>query len=514
MPPQLPGKALGASGTIVTHCTGGLNQQRFQVVTSAVVARLANAALEDPQLNTHKAWNDASKLSDIFDVPFLREKLASIVKFAPDDDLKPSGKVTPPIGASAEWWQKRMPAVLTRVHKVEIPSLYKRLNVSYYSLPQPARYLWCYVNFHALKFVDKIEELATRLHDRLGGKYVAVHMRLEEDMLSKLGPACLPENMDNVTKMELAEQITTFAKEVWGEGWKGLDPKTALQRGKCPMTERQVIEVLLALGLSTNSTVYVAGGTPHPVFTTPNSTVEFLREEHPQQAIPKVVRKEDILTVEEHNWLKDSPSKMAALDYLLSLYSDVFVRTIGGNMGHSLSVHRSYLGRYTLQPNKQALWSIAEGGWRFGMRGFFEEVRDAHPGTDLRWMHSPMIRKGMYRYRYVDERVDASIVALGIDHEAKHCLCKEGNADRDTALYRNSPGSVASDAGNSARPSRTNNPKDRQASPARLDPEDQAFTDAEGEAAWDSPENVDSLHSSDEDDPTNGVAESDIDVLE
>ena len=66
----------------------------------------------------------------------------------------------------------------------------------------------------------------------------------------------------------------------------------------------------------------------------------------------QVIRKEDILNPEEKEWLKDSPSKMAAVDYLLSLYADVFVRTIGGNMGHSLSVHRSYLGRYTLSPNK------------------------------------------------------------------------------------------------------------------------------------------------------------------
>jgi hypothetical protein len=32
---------------------------------------------------------------------------------------------------------------------------------------------------------------------------------------------------------------------MWGEKWKGIDADSAQQREKCPMTERQVIEVLL-----------------------------------------------------------------------------------------------------------------------------------------------------------------------------------------------------------------------------------------------------------------------------
>ena len=82
-----------------------------------MVARLANAVLMDPQLNTHKAWKDASVLSDIFDVNFLRNRLSTIVKIAPEvapsdeetsaqrlERLKPIGKITPPVGASAEWY--------------------------------------------------------------------------------------------------------------------------------------------------------------------------------------------------------------------------------------------------------------------------------------------------------------------------------------------------------------------------------------------------------------------------
>jgi len=63
----------------VTHCLGGLNQQRFQVVESVLVAWLTNSILVDPLLGMHLAWNDESKLSEIFDTDHLHAKLASVV---------------------------------------------------------------------------------------------------------------------------------------------------------------------------------------------------------------------------------------------------------------------------------------------------------------------------------------------------------------------------------------------------------------------------------------------------
>ena len=59
------------------------------------------------------------------------------------------------------------------------------------------------------------------------------------------GPVCLPRNLDANLKAKLAVEITAFARRVWGQERKGIDADRAQQRGKCPMTERQVIEVLL-----------------------------------------------------------------------------------------------------------------------------------------------------------------------------------------------------------------------------------------------------------------------------
>ena len=108
----------------------------------------------------------------------------------------------------------------------------------------------------------------------------------------------------------------------------------------------------------------------------------------------------------------------------------------------------------------------------------------------------------MDRYRYVDKRVDKSIVALGIDKEAKHCLCKDGDAGRDTALYRNYLGKNNTQAESPATPLRTmgiNGLAYRE--------EDDNLPDINGET----PKNADSLF--DEDGIVDDRAESDIAVI-
>eukprot|EP00238_Polyblepharides_amylifera_P015428 CAMPEP_0196600672 /NCGR_PEP_ID=MMETSP1081-20130531/95511_1 /TAXON_ID=36882 /ORGANISM="Pyramimonas amylifera, Strain CCMP720" /LENGTH=103 /DNA_ID=CAMNT_0041926521 /DNA_START=651 /DNA_END=959 /DNA_ORIENTATION=- len=101
--------------------------------------------------------------------------------------------------------------------------------------------------------------------------------------------------------------------------------------------------------------------------------------------IPKVVHKQDLLSSKDLGLLGGSASKLAAVDYLVCLYAEVFMPTLGGNMGHQLRVHRSYLGRYNLFPNKEALAQIYSEGGRFGLGDFNQEVRASHPSVDLRW---------------------------------------------------------------------------------------------------------------------------------
>ncbi|KAI5348416.1 hypothetical protein L3X38_001303 [Prunus dulcis] len=59
------------------------------------------------------------------------------------------------------------------------------------------------------------------------------------------------------------------------------------------------------------------------------------------KAYPKLVRKETLLEPSDLRFFQNHSSQMAALDYLVSLESDIFVPTYDGNMAKVVEGHRS-----------------------------------------------------------------------------------------------------------------------------------------------------------------------------
>lgn len=90
--------------------------------------------------------------------------------------------------------------------------------------------------------------------------------------------------------------------------------------------------LLRALGAKNSSRIYIAGGEPF------GGTIA---QESLAAEFPKIVKKEMLATEAELSPFVNKSSALAAIDYLVSLSSDVFIPSHGGNMGRALRVLES-----------------------------------------------------------------------------------------------------------------------------------------------------------------------------
>ncbi|XP_022843040.1 O-fucosyltransferase 34-like, partial [Olea europaea var. sylvestris] len=197
-------------------------------------------------------------------------------------------------------------------------------------LPFEIQKLRCRVNFHSLRFTARIEEMGRKLVRilRQNGPFLVLHLRYEMDMLSFSGctRGCSNEEVDELTRMR-------HANPWWKE--KAIDSELKRREGLCPLTPEEAALVLTALGIDHNVQIYIAAG-------------EIYSQERRLRplaaAFRNLVRKEKLLEPSELQFFQNHSSQMAALDYLISLESDIFVPTYDGNMAKVVEGHRRYLG--------------------------------------------------------------------------------------------------------------------------------------------------------------------------
>lgn len=163
--------------------------------------------------------------------------------------------VMPPVSWSNEKYYLKQILPLFRKHKV-VHFNKTDARLANNGLPVELQKLRCRVNYNALKFTPRIEELGRRLVKMLQEKvffYIVLHLRYEMDMLAFSGctHGCTEEEANELTQMRYAYP--------W---WKVKEIKSEQKRleGLCPLTPEETALVFKALGFDKNTQIYIAAG--------------------------------------------------------------------------------------------------------------------------------------------------------------------------------------------------------------------------------------------------------------
>ncbi|XP_057523412.1 O-fucosyltransferase 10-like isoform X1 [Amaranthus tricolor] len=348
------------NGYLIVDANGGLNQQRSSICNAVAVAGFLNATLVIPRLEYHNVWQDSSHFDDIYDEQHFIDTLSSVVRVTreiPSNimerfhyNISDVPIIQVPAWSPINYYLEEVYPILRNQGVVRIAPFANRLSMY---VPPDIQYLRCLANYKSLKFASPVSTLAKKLIKRMmeksprtDGKYVSVHLRFEEDMVAF---SCCIYDGGKKERFEM-----DYVRE---KGWKGkfrrrgttINPGLNRVSGKCPMTPVEVGMMLRGMGFANDTIIYLASG---KLYKEKRYLAPLL------EMFPLLYTKESLATPEELAYFKGYSSRLAALDYVVCLFSDVFLTTQGGNFPHFLMGHRRYLyGGHakTIKPNKQKL---------------------------------------------------------------------------------------------------------------------------------------------------------------
>ncbi|KAK6938062.1 GDP-fucose protein O-fucosyltransferase [Dillenia turbinata] len=426
--PNIPHFPSKSEWYIQVFLDGGLNQQRMGICDAVAVAKILNATLVIPYLEVNSVWQDSSSFADIFDLDHFIEVLkdeVSIITELPREfswstreyyatGIRDTRIKTAPSHASANWYLENVLPVLQSYGIAAISPFSHRL--AFDDLPEDIQRLRCNVNFEALVFVHHIQELGDALVNRLrhpsnrnqaaenghlpemgdaiggkAGKFVVLHLRFDKDMAAH---SSCDFGGGKAEKMALAK----YRQVIWqGRVHKSQFTDEELRsQGRCPLTPEEIGLLLAALGFDNSTRLYLAS---HKVYGG-EARISTLR-----QLFPLMEDKRSLTTPEERANVEGKASLMAAVDYHLSMQSDIFISASPGNMHNALVGHRAYKNLKTIRPNMALLGKLFQSK-QITWPEFQQAVLDGHKN-----------RQGQIRFRKENQSI--------YTYPAPDCMCRQ-----------------------------------------------------------------------------------------
>ncbi|KAF9608670.1 hypothetical protein IFM89_010454 [Coptis chinensis] len=371
-----------SEGYIQVFLDGGLNQQRMGICDAVAVAKILNATLVIPYLEVNPVWQDSSSFTEIFDVDHFIDVLKdeiSIVKELPKGyswstreyyatAIRATRIKTAPVHASANWYLENVLPVMQSYGIAAIAPFSHRL--AFDNMSMDIQRLRCKVNFEALAFVPHVKALGDALVSRLrypsrkssamnaeyleeitnkneiqrAGKFVVLHLRFDKDMAAH--SAC-DFGGGKAEKLALAK----YRQVIWqGRVLNSRFTDEELRnQGRCPLTPEEIGLLLASLGFDNSTRLYLAS---HKVYGG-EARISTLRK-----LFPLMEDKKSLASSEERAKIKGKASLLAAVDYYVSMHSDIFISASPGNMHNALVGHRTFENLKTIRPNMALLGQL------------------------------------------------------------------------------------------------------------------------------------------------------------